>query len=80
MSAECSQCGSDIVYPEGTWPIGQCPVCSRDERIELLEAVVEAVKEYDLKRRTDVMKADIAWRALLAVIAELESDVQPPKE
>jgi hypothetical protein len=27
VSAVCNQCGTDIVYPEGTWPLGECPVC-----------------------------------------------------
>ncbi len=38
MSAECEKCGLDLVYPEGTWPIGECPGCSRDERIAALES------------------------------------------
>lgn len=29
MSAECGKCGMEIVYPPGTWPIGECPVCDR---------------------------------------------------
>lgn len=28
MSAECGKCGTDIVYPPGTWPVGECPVCA----------------------------------------------------
>lgn len=37
MSAECSKCGMDIVYPDGLWPVGECPRCSRDELIAILE-------------------------------------------
>lgn len=33
MSAECHECGLDIVYPEGTWPVGECPVCAPRERL-----------------------------------------------
>jgi hypothetical protein len=46
MSAHCSTCGTDIVYPEGSWPLGECPVCTRDERIVRLERVVEAARAY----------------------------------
>lgn len=42
--------------------------------VRALITVVEAAKEYDLKRRTHVMKADIAWRALLAALAELYNE------
>lgn len=40
MSAHCSTCGTDIVYPEGTWPIGVCPVCSRGELLEKLTRLI----------------------------------------
>lgn len=40
MSAECHKCGADIVYPEGTWPIGECPECGLRERVAELEAQV----------------------------------------
>ena len=33
MGAECHTCGSDIVYPVGTWPVGECPTCTRDARV-----------------------------------------------
>lgn len=39
MSAECSKCGLDIVYPEGTWPVGECPAC--DRVVEITEDMVE---------------------------------------
>lgn len=44
MSAECHDCGSDIVYPEGTWPIGVCPVCESNAEVERLRGWL---REYD---------------------------------
>jgi hypothetical protein len=35
MSAECSKCGTDIVYPAGTWPLGVCPVCPPEGAVEI---------------------------------------------
>ncbi len=32
MSAECSKHGTDLVYPEGTWPVGVCPSCEREQQ------------------------------------------------
>lgn len=37
MSAECHECGNDLVYPEGTWPLGECPVCTLRARLAELE-------------------------------------------
>jgi len=34
MSAECSTCGADIVYPEGTWPVGTCARCDAKQEAE----------------------------------------------
>jgi hypothetical protein len=59
MSAECSKHGTDIVYPEGTWPVGVCPSCERDallavmraeraeSRVEMLEAVLREIVSLD---------------------------------
>jgi hypothetical protein len=38
MSAECTKCGADIVYPLGTWPLGECPVCDAGFRLSAEEA------------------------------------------
>ena len=52
MSAECGRCGSDIVYPEGTWPLGECPSCTRDERIDALVAQVDTLtRERDAHKK-----------------------------
>lgn len=40
MSAECEKCGFDIVYPDGTWPIGVCLNCSQADEIEALKRAV----------------------------------------
>lgn len=45
MSAECGKCGSDIVYPAGTWPVGECPSCTRDERIAALEGALRSIAD-----------------------------------
>lgn len=40
MSAHCDTCGTDLVYPEGMWPLGVCQVCElRAERDRLREAL-----------------------------------------
>ena len=41
MSAECSKCGSDIVYPEGSWPVGRCEVCDLRAQVETLREARE---------------------------------------
>jgi hypothetical protein len=33
MSAECQKHGCDIVYPEGTWPVGMCQVCELEAKL-----------------------------------------------
>jgi hypothetical protein len=38
MSAECHECGADITYPPGTWPIGSCERCDLNGRIDALIA------------------------------------------
>ena len=66
MSAECGKCGSDIVYPVGTWPVGECPSCSRDEKIVRLEAHLERAESSwvlqvaGLERRAEAAKARLA--------------------
>lgn len=47
MSAECSKCGMDIVYPEGTWPVGECPVCDMRVTDEMIERGARAYYEAD---------------------------------
>lgn len=42
MSAECHDCGADLVYPSGSWPQGECPQC----RLRLAEEVVRAARAY----------------------------------
>jgi hypothetical protein len=45
VSAECSKCGSDIVYPPGTWPVGNCPRCSEEKCVAVLEAERDAERQ-----------------------------------
>ena len=46
MSAECHRCGLDIVYPVGTWPIGECPSCSRYPKTPVDCLISELRDEY----------------------------------
>jgi len=48
MSAECSRCGFDIVYPAGTWPVGLCQNCTQADRIDELEDALLYALGYDL--------------------------------
>lgn len=41
MSAECYGCGADLVYPEGSWPIGECPVCVRENVLSDFRRIAE---------------------------------------
>lgn len=50
MSAECGTCGFDIVYPPGTWPVGECLNCKQADRIKELEEQLEAEQR---ERRAD---------------------------
>jgi uncharacterized Zn finger protein (UPF0148 family) len=42
MSAECHRCGQDLVYPEGSWPVGECPVCEMRVTDEMVERAARA--------------------------------------
>ena len=44
MSAECGKCGFDIVYPPGTWPVGECLNCKQNAEIDRLR---EALSDLD---------------------------------
>lgn len=34
MSAECHKHGTDLVYPDGSWPVGVCEACEREQAEE----------------------------------------------
>lgn len=62
MSAECSKCGFDLVYPAGSWPLGACLNCSQADRIAQLE---EALQEIAVYPAGDSGFQDIAKAALV---------------
>lgn len=69
MSAECHKCGSDLVYPEGMWPLGECPVCLPTEErdaLRILLAEAETALRLILEDcpAEDSRHGDIARRAL----------------
>lgn len=78
MSAECGKCGFDIVYPPGTWPLGECLNCEQADRIADLEEQLEA-------SRRELEEMPALWqsvknserRAVAAEerVAELESEL-----
>jgi len=45
MSAECSECGFDLVYPGDSWPIGVCQNCEQQEEIAALQDENERLRE-----------------------------------
>jgi hypothetical protein len=51
MSAHCDTCGNDLVYPPGSWPLGECPCCKRDEEISRLRRYISVLETV----RGDVM-------------------------
>lgn len=48
MSAHCDRCGTDITYPAGTWPLGECYPCrlerERDAAVAERDKLAEGVK------------------------------------
>ena len=70
MSAHCASCGADIVYPTGTWPLGECPVCTplgairdilddeSDDKLARIDAVVFSYHDVH-KRRSAYQRT--AW-------------------
>ena len=42
MSAECYKHGTDLVYPDGSWPVCVCPTCE-NEKTENIAAMQEAM-------------------------------------
>ena len=51
MSAECSRCGSDIVYPVGTWPVGECERCVFEDKLEALLVECEDYLLWEPRKR-----------------------------
>ena len=43
MSAECGKCGFDIVYPPGTWPVGECLNCKQNDQIDALRQALTEI-------------------------------------
>lgn len=72
MSAECSKCGSDIVYPEGTWPIGECQVCYLRAAVERYAA---ALREFNAEAQLSLVRPGrlLEWKERFAT---LEGDKQ----
>jgi len=55
MSAECRKHGCDIVYPEGSWPVGVCPEC---ELSEVIAGLVWVAKRNGLASDPYVIRAE----------------------
>jgi hypothetical protein len=64
MSAECSQCGADLTYPEGTWPVGECEPC-----------YLRADRDAALKRAESYRSKLGEVMGLLAKAADTEADL-----
>lgn len=48
VSAECAQCGSDLVFT--TWPDMTCQLCDQQERIQELERQLESARSLAVDR------------------------------
>lgn len=72
MSAECGRCGADIVYPVGTWPIGECPVCKPEAEVVRLQArITELEREKDAWRDwIDKPHKDERWQTVLSCLPD----------
>jgi hypothetical protein len=45
VSAECNIHGCDLVYPPGSWPLGECQVCTVEAALEACRAEKERLRE-----------------------------------
>jgi hypothetical protein len=43
VSAECYIHGCDLVYPEGSWPVGECPECRYQKKLDEAWDIVGAI-------------------------------------
>lgn len=72
MSAECGKCGkcgTDIVYPEGTWPVGECPVCDMRVTDDMVERAARKLAyefgyEEVFEREIETNYTPDYWRAV----------------
>jgi hypothetical protein len=75
MSAHCSTCGADIVYPPGTWPLGTCARCDaraeRDEWKRLALDMGEALRKHHDWMRVE-RRNTLTAREADALLARLE--------
>jgi hypothetical protein len=74
MSAECSTCGSDLVYGPEEWPQGHCEPCRLRSRITELEAQRENCRLHHIKSVDDYDREHVV--PLLRRITELEAEVE----
>lgn len=77
MSAHCSKHGCDLVYPPGTWPLGECRECVLDAEVEQLRDAIR-----------DILDISVGWSRnfahaeMLIAITKLGNEAlsrQPPR-
>jgi len=68
VSAHCEKCGCDLVYPPGTWPLGECPVCAKAAEIDCL--LVDNARLHTEVERVWAERDE--WRALAEMAADPE--------
>ena len=75
MSAHCEKHGCDIVYPSGTWPLGVCPVCEVETKLD---------KEWTLADRLARLlthaRDDVSDRSLIALIDKALAEYRGPQK
>lgn len=52
MSAECYIHGCDLVYPEGSWPVGECPECRAQKELDEANARIAVLEAASPKEPT----------------------------
>lgn len=70
MSAECGKCGFDIVYPPGTWPVGECLNCKRADEIERLRAALTKIRMLTVEVGDSVEAATLACDVAMEALGE----------
>lgn len=87
MSAECIDCGRDLTYPAGAWPVGSCLTCGlraeRDAavaRAERAEAALRDIADRPTVERNPDGVDQAAWTMQLIAREALEAVPSRPKE
>lgn len=65
MSAHCDIHGCDLVYPAGTWPLGECHACVLEAEKERLREALEAIagpSPRSTRPEVEQLRDAVKWR------------------